>query len=498
MTTTGPSAAAPGTPGTTSYPSAATAGAETTAAHATYAPERLHFYPGQQLTSADLQVEQTYHLALRRLLHRGLFTPGVVSGLEVDRAPAPQQDTHVRITPGLALDTRGRELVVPEVPSEARLLAVPAQPPSRLDGYFLVARYAEELLPDPDGDPCARPATGQYARVRERADLLWTEDHPASAPAADSSSGTSVVLAYAVLTPACRIARIESAVRQYARPVHTSRTASYALEGEKDIVADDPKVLHFQIRGGPPSAVVLHLWGAAFGSAHYTETGEHTHRVVGTTSLTDVNHQHLLQATVTEPAGTHGHGSHDHGRHSHDLTVAVPPTNLFGLAGLVPLVNDGGYIVANSVPAATVASAGAHPHTVPARTTERGTPAEVVNHAHGFSATSAETGAAPAPGARQLPHRARSGPRHSYVSDLRVRLDGTDITGALLARLPREWQDRLGDGLGTHPLVTDGTDGIDLVEIADVLGTPLETGPHTVELAVGEGGGKVLYNLYVE
>ena len=56
------------------------------------AVERLHYYNGQRLDAADLGLEQHYHLAMRRLLNRGLFTPGVVDGLEVDQ-PDPADST---------------------------------------------------------------------------------------------------------------------------------------------------------------------------------------------------------------------------------------------------------------------------------------------------------------------------------------------------------------------------------------------------------------------
>src|SRR5689334_14070955 len=99
--------------------------------------ERLYFADGRRLSAGDFRLEQHYHIGIRRLLTSGLFTAGVVNGLEVSKVDA----THVLVAPGLAIDPAGREIVVPDGPDADRTLAVPAQPPvTRLGGYFLVAR----------------------------------------------------------------------------------------------------------------------------------------------------------------------------------------------------------------------------------------------------------------------------------------------------------------------------------------------------------------------
>ena len=81
--------------------------------------ERPHYFTGKLLTADDLALEQRYHIEKRRLLNRVLHGNGVVSGLEV--APGEQEGT-VTVAPGVALDPRGRELVV----SQPQLLALPA------------------------------------------------------------------------------------------------------------------------------------------------------------------------------------------------------------------------------------------------------------------------------------------------------------------------------------------------------------------------------------
>ena len=47
--------------------------------------ERLHYFNGQRLVARDLEIEQRYFITVRRMLNRGLYSPGVVDGLEVSK-----------------------------------------------------------------------------------------------------------------------------------------------------------------------------------------------------------------------------------------------------------------------------------------------------------------------------------------------------------------------------------------------------------------------------
>jgi hypothetical protein len=507
------------------------------------AVERLHYYNGRRLDAADLRVEQHYHVAMRRLLNRGLFTPGVVNGLEVSKVDT----THVRVAPGLAIDPLGREIVVPDVPDADRTLAVPGQPPTRkLGGYFLMVRYVEEPIPASE-DPCAEPATSQAARIRERAELVWTEDFPAHdlCDPLKPSLDCAIVLALVATTTACEIERIEIGVRQYAHPTHVSQVSAIALEGEKDIDKDNPKVLHFQIRGGSPNSVILHLWGGKFSSLHYTEMGSHSHSVSGTLDKVQVDlpqHQHDLSAAVSAKAtpqthghGTHGHGtggaaSHGHGAHDHNLWVnasnsdlplalahtlfptapvtwtAVWPGWWFQRAGRpFNKPNAGGaqaddkWVVKSSVDETTldsvsVEAGGDHTHGLTGNTALNAA-SKAPEHGHPFTGSISLAGASV--GANGLPYQARSGPRYEYVDRMKVELDGVPITTEILARLPSAWQS-LGDGFATHQLIDEGTGPLDLIEIANAAGKTIDVGSHTLTFSVASGGGKVLYNLYVE
>lgn len=69
-------------------------------------PIRVGFVEGLMLTAADLTVEQEYHREMR-YLHNRLHGYGTVSGLEVVGTRG-----HVRVSPGMAIDVLGREIVV--------------------------------------------------------------------------------------------------------------------------------------------------------------------------------------------------------------------------------------------------------------------------------------------------------------------------------------------------------------------------------------------------
>ena len=70
--------------------------------------ERPRYFAGKLLTAEDLELEQRYQIEKRWLLNRMLQGPGIVSGLAV-RSDAQGS---VTVSPGFALDSHGREILV--------------------------------------------------------------------------------------------------------------------------------------------------------------------------------------------------------------------------------------------------------------------------------------------------------------------------------------------------------------------------------------------------
>jgi hypothetical protein len=96
--------------------------------------ERLRYFEGMLLGAEDFEREQEYALAKRRLHNRALHGAGVVFGLTVE----PAGEDAVRVRPGLAIDSGGRELEVPEP------AVVPLDPAVSTGELLVVAAYAEE------------------------------------------------------------------------------------------------------------------------------------------------------------------------------------------------------------------------------------------------------------------------------------------------------------------------------------------------------------------
>ena len=73
------------------------------------APRRNHYYFGKLMDVVHFQLEQSYGNGMRHLLNRLSLGEGVLCGLLVEKNP----DNQICVTPGVAIDSAGREIVVP-------------------------------------------------------------------------------------------------------------------------------------------------------------------------------------------------------------------------------------------------------------------------------------------------------------------------------------------------------------------------------------------------
>src|SRR5829696_7000623 len=81
--------------------------------------ERIQFFTGQRLTAGDLSELQRANRELRWLHNRSLHGWGMGIGFGVT---GERGETAVTVTPGYAIDCRGREIIL----TETMTLAVPA------------------------------------------------------------------------------------------------------------------------------------------------------------------------------------------------------------------------------------------------------------------------------------------------------------------------------------------------------------------------------------
>ncbi len=116
---------------------------------------RNRYFAGHLLTAEDLENEQSYFVEKNRQHNRLLHGVGVVCGLEVKAAP--ERSGSVVVSPGIALDCEGRDVLVPK----SQIIS--------LDGYsgdvYLAIRYKETLT---SPSPTLGQAQGiAYSKVRE-------------------------------------------------------------------------------------------------------------------------------------------------------------------------------------------------------------------------------------------------------------------------------------------------------------------------------------------
>ncbi len=81
--------------------------------HDPKAPWRNGYFQGKMLTKRDFRAEQRYFLELARRHNTHLHGWGIVCGLEVLPHPVCPRE-RIIVTPGVAIDALGREIVVPE------------------------------------------------------------------------------------------------------------------------------------------------------------------------------------------------------------------------------------------------------------------------------------------------------------------------------------------------------------------------------------------------
>ena len=132
--------------------------------------KRVRYFGGQLLSVEDFQVEQDYFLTKERQRNLAAHGPGVLSGLRVTRGSGS-----LNVTPGLAIDALGREIVV------ADSQAVPF--PTFEGKASLVVRYVETMT-----DPVPFADDLEPTRIEEGFRLECV-------PAQTAGSGNAIVLA---------------------------------------------------------------------------------------------------------------------------------------------------------------------------------------------------------------------------------------------------------------------------------------------------------------
>jgi hypothetical protein len=150
--------------------------------------ERNNYFYGKQFTVRDLLQEQSYFNDKRYLINRMVLGWGVVCGLDVYWDPRSRK---VVVTPGMALDCCGREIVV----CEDKRLSFDKddddcclQDDQRPEGKFVLCLEYDECHSEPVDLPpagCDEKGKREYNRIRETFKLRlkpWDEACPKEPP----------------------------------------------------------------------------------------------------------------------------------------------------------------------------------------------------------------------------------------------------------------------------------------------------------------------------
>jgi len=446
--------------------------------------QRVNYFNGQRLAAADFRAEQTYHMGMRRVLNRSLYSPGIVVGLEVELAksnPPDPVDKHlVIVRHGLAFDNLGREIFIP-VDVVVQVMGAPSNTPGIVFGNLLVVSYREmrkfsvqsNCMIGAPYKPCSGDlAWGAPTRIVADAVFEFLDSWP-------SDDSGKIVLGQIELNTKCEVVRVMPGVRRYAVPVKPQTVRALTLEGEKDIDQANPKVLWFHVDGGAPESVVLYLRARKFSSLYYTEIGKHGHNIttVAASSTNDYAHSHPVTGGKTTKNGLHKH--------------AIWVNDGKDAAGVDV---DTGDDWNNKI----ISDSGDHEHDLKDITLGNGLGS--VTHSHVINASATDSGVDDFEVRKPIALATKTFAL-SFVKSLEVWLDGQDITTLIRQQLEAKpgkagkWAS-LGDGTASHEIATaEGTGEIDLLK----LGKEIGLGSHKLEFRVTSAGigGAIQYNLYV-
>lgn len=135
--------------------------------------ERPNWFEGRPVTSAELDEQQALFRERMRRHNRLFHGWGVVTGLAVE----PSNALTLAITPGLALDASGNEILVSE-PLVVDACALGLTEPAHR--YWLAVRWDEVPSGElPSGAPDVPPMTASW---REGAEFALLAEQPGEAP----------------------------------------------------------------------------------------------------------------------------------------------------------------------------------------------------------------------------------------------------------------------------------------------------------------------------
>jgi len=129
--------------------------------------QRLRYFDGEYLRSYDFTDEQSYHIAMRRLMNRKLHLHGIIYGLEIvkDQDSIPGGDSFYSIAAGMAIDDLGREIATLAPYSLTNVLTGPNLNAGKSYDVWICYDETQTALPAAGYFDCN--AGNQYTRWQE-------------------------------------------------------------------------------------------------------------------------------------------------------------------------------------------------------------------------------------------------------------------------------------------------------------------------------------------
>ena len=502
--------------------------------------ERLNYFNGQQLGADKLKTEQEYHIRTRRWLNKSLYTAGIASGLEVRAIKeGPKKDTpYVSVSPGLALDNDGREIILlEETPQE--VISYAGTDATKVEGNYLVIEYGEETHGHSQG--ACSSGNPDPSFITGKPKFFWV-------PYIPQPGSNQIVLAQVELAKGCtEVSQINNGIRHYIGARSAASVRQYALGGVRDLDHLNPCMIYFHIRGQQPTSVTLFLRAEMFSSIYYTEMGEHIHELhVNVNKLTIPEHSHGMPKSVTEKGSSHSHNVSSVTANSDSsvwngvigssaaisLASTIAPNPLgsatavgvaelaLGIAGVFdpnaalnltlspnPFKDRNSYDLTNKVNMSIILDGESdHTHSIPGVTN----PFPLQEIPLSGSAIADPSGITD-PSKPKYSARYRKSPL-SFFKKLSIAIDGTDRTSDILSQIldyvadsnqKARWSNGIGDGTSSHPIADIALDSVP-IRLDFLPSVSFGEGEHVITFSLkplsngDANGGKIHYNLYIE
>jgi hypothetical protein len=247
--------------------------------------ERIQFFNGERLFASDLQGLEAFNREMRWLHNQSLHQCGVGSGFQV---VGNAGDRQVTISPGYAIDSCGREIIL----TENQVLAIPPVSDNGSGGsvfYDLTVSYPDdsELKPSETRDGICMP-TG-VVRLREEPVFCWVRlsDDPTNRQPQDLrlkqriTAGLFIVLAQVEIFN-CQLKQpVSTTPRRNARPPRLPRVGCGVQPGGTAWIGPNPPTLLGSPNLGVTFAGVYYTLAVTTTSAGFQAVPSYVARLVG-------------------------------------------------------------------------------------------------------------------------------------------------------------------------------------------------------------------------